>query len=102
RVAGVSVVVLVLSGIYATLDEVAVGVRGFVGSNWGQLVLLKVGLLAATLPLANANRLRNVPGVSTDPRRSLVRLRRFVALELVIVAWVVVATALLVYETPPT
>lgn len=102
KLAGVSVGVLVVSGVYATLNELDAGVGELFGSDWGRLVLLKVVLLAATMPLANVNRLRNVPGVGHDPVQGVPRLRRFVALELAIIIWVVGATSMLVYETPPT
>jgi copper transport protein len=100
-VAAISVGVLVVTGIYATFDELDAGLGELVGSAWGRLILAKVALLAATMPLANANRLRNVPDVGYDPVRGVPKLRRFVALELVIIVWVVGATAMLVYETPP-
>lgn len=102
KVAATSVGVLVISGVYATLNELDAGIGELFGSTWGRLVLLKVLLLAATMPLANVNRLRNVPDVEHDPIRGVPRLRRFVALELVIIVWVIGATAMLVYETPPT
>ncbi len=102
RIAGASVAVLVVTGIYATLNELGAGVGELVGSTWGRLILLKVLLLVATLPLANANRLRHVPSVSLDPVRGVPQLRRFVALELLVIVWVVGATSMLVYESPPT
>ncbi|MCW2962473.1 MAG: ycnJ 2 [Thermoleophilia bacterium] len=102
KLAATSVGVLVVTGIYATLNELDAGIGELFGSTWGRLVLLKALLLAATMPLANVNRLRNVPDIGHDPIQGVPRLRRFVALELVIVIWVVGATAMLVYETPPT
>jgi len=101
KLAAASVGMLVVTGVYATLNELNAGIGELFGSTWGRLVLLKVLLLAATMPLANVNRLRNVPDVGHDPVRGVPRLRRFVALELVIIIWVVGATAMLVYETPP-
>lgn len=101
RVAAVSVGVLVITGVFATFDELDAGLGELVGSDWGRLIIAKAALLVATMPLANANRLRNVPDVSRDPVRGVPRLRRFVAIELVIIVWVVGATAMLVYETPP-
>lgn len=101
RVAAVSVGVLVVTGLYATFDEIDVGFKALVDSTWGRLVLAKAALLASTMPLANSNRLRNVPDVWKAPGQGVPRLRRFVAWELVIIIWVVVATAMLVHETPP-
>lgn len=101
RVAAISVGVLVITGVFATFDELDAGLGELIGSNWGRLIIAKAALLVATMPLANANRLRNVPDVSHDPLRGVPRLRRFVAIELVIIVWVVGATAMLVYETPP-
>ena len=101
RVAAVSVGVLVVTGVYATFDELGAGIGELIGSTWGRLILAKAALLVATMPLANANRLRNVPDLTRDPIRGVPRLRRFVAIELVIIVWVVGATAMLVYETPP-
>jgi hypothetical protein len=43
-----------------------------------------------------------VPSVSRDPVRGVPQLRRFVALELLVIVWVVGATSMLVYESPPT
>ena len=99
--AAVSVGVLVVTGVFATFNELDAGIGELFGSTWGRLILLKVVLLGATMPLANANRLRNVPDVSHDPLRGVPKLRRFVAIELIIIVWVVGATAMLVYETPP-
>jgi copper transport protein len=101
KIAAVAVGVLVVTGVYATFDELDAGLGELFGSTWGRLILAKVALLVATMPLANANRLRNVPDVGYDPVRGVPRLRRFVAVELVIIVWVVGATAMLVYETPP-
>lgn len=100
-IAAGSVGVLVATGTYAVLDELDGSLGDFVGSGWGRLVLVKVVLLALALPLANVNRTRHVPGLATTPRESILGLRRYVAWELAIVAWVIVATAALVYETPP-
>lgn len=101
RIAGGSVAVLVVTGVYATMNELGAGLGELFGSAWGRLILLKVLLLVATLPLANANRLRHVPGVSSDPVRGIPKLRRYVALELLVIVWVVGATSALVYESPP-
>lgn len=101
RIAAVSVGVLVVTGVFAMFDELDAGFGELIGSTWGRLILAKAALLVATMPLANANRLRNVPDVRRDPMRGVPRLRRFVLVELVIIVWVVGATAMLVYETPP-
>lgn len=101
RIAFASVATLVVTGAYAAWNELGGSIGDLFGTTYGRLVLFKVVLLAATVPLAKANKEHHVPDLREVGPASLPRLRRFVAWEFAIVLWIVVATAALVYETPP-
>lgn len=93
RWAAVAVCWLVLGGVVQSLIEIGSDPRTLVTSRYGQLVLVKVGLLGAVLGVAFFSRrlvLRRSPG----------GLRRLVSAELGITAVVLVASSMLVQTTP--
>ena len=88
-VAGVGFAALQLGSLQALLD-----------SPYGQLVLLKSALLVLLLALAGANRFVLMPQLERSVPTAEVALRRAVVAEMVLVALVVSATAVL-SQTPP-
>lgn len=105
-VALASVVVLVLTGIYAAWDEIGFSWDGLLDTTYGRLVLAKSALLVATMPLANRNRTRHVPALAggdddaTPAAEAWPRLRRYVRGELVLLVLIIAATAWLVQSVP--
>lgn len=101
RAALVSVIVLVVTGLYAAWDEIGLSWSGLIGTTYGRLIVCKSLLLVATIPLANRNRVRHMPGIATTPITSWSLLRRYVRNELALLALVIAATAWLVQTPPP-
>jgi copper transport protein len=98
RWATLAVYWLVAAGVTQALIEVG-GPRELVGTAYGRLVLVKVGLLAAVLAVAAYSR-RLARAAGSAPARPAGRLRRSVAAEVAVAAVVLVASAALVQTTP--
>jgi copper transport protein len=102
----VSVLLLLGSGIGATVVHLPV-VSALWQTSYGKVILIKIGILALTLPLAGANLLRNKPGLvaaAVDPalgERPARLLRGLVSSEAILVAGAVFAAALLSSLAPP-
>ena len=99
RVAGYSLAVLCLSGVLRALAEVAAW-HALLGTLFGQLVVLKVGLVAVLAALGAYNRFRTVPAV-TRSLSSLRKLRRVGSVELGVASLALVAAATLSSSLPP-
>jgi len=95
--------VIVGTGVSNAWNEVG-GVPALVGTPYGRLVLLKVALLLAVLPLAVWNRRSLLPRLGGDGaavgRPAMRSLARFVAVEAIVGAALVVVAAALAL-TPP-
>lgn len=100
RVAFVAVVILVLTGTWASYEEIGLSKDALLDTTYGRLVIVKAALLLATLPIANLNRTRTVPGIRSGAEGSASRLRTYVRVEFGILVLVLAATAWLV-QTPP-
>jgi copper transport protein len=102
NVALVSVLVLVGSGTGASLEHVPT-LASLWQTSYGQAILVKVGLLSLTMPIAAVNLLRVKPGLSrVEVGETAARLlRRLVGVEVVIVAGIVLAAAVLSSLPPP-
>lgn len=100
RLAFASVVVLVLTGMWASWEEIGLSFDALTDTRYGWIVIAKVALLAATLPIANRNRARTVPAIRSGVDGAAGVLRRYVRFELAILVLVVAATAWLI-QTPP-
>ena len=103
NVALVSVLVLLGSGVWASILHLPV-LDALWLTSYGKVILIKAGILLATMPLAATNMLRNKPDLVADLERgrSAARLLRvFVGAEAVLVAGAVFAAALLSSLAPP-
>lgn len=100
RVAFVSVVLLVLTGTWASYEEIGLSKGALLDTTYGRLVIVKAALLLATLPIANLNRTRTVPGIRAGADGATARLRSYVRVEFGILVLVLAATAWLI-QTPP-
>jgi copper transport protein len=96
QVAAASLLVIGVTGLVRALDEVAAW-AALVDSLFGQLVLVKVGLLAVLASLGAINRLRSVPAA----QRTLAGLRRVGRVELGVAAVTLIASAILTSLVPP-
>jgi copper transport protein len=100
RVAFGAVVLLVLTGTWASYEEIGLSKDALLDTTYGRLVIVKAALLLATLPIANLNRTRTVPGIRSGADGAAARLRTYVRVEFGILVLVLAATAWLV-QTPP-
>jgi copper transport protein len=100
RLALIAVSAVVVTGATAAIIELD-GPGSLTSTAYGRLVLAKVLLLCAAIPLARRNQRRHVPAILRGAGDAVGELRRFVRWELVIAALIVLATAALVHETPP-
>jgi len=102
NVAFVSVLVLIASGTGASLEHLPT-VASLWETSYGQAILVKVGLLALTLPIAAVNLLRVKPGLShAEVGETAARLlRRTVGFEVALVAGIIFAAAVLSSLPPP-
>jgi copper transport protein len=89
-VAGVAILVVLLTGTLRAVDEIATWHELF-HTGFGQVVLIKVTLLGVLAVLGAVNRYRNVPAAKHNPRG----LRRVGTVELAVVTVVLLATAVL-------
>jgi copper transport protein len=101
RVALVSVMVLLGTGTWATVLKMPV-LAALWQTNYGKVILIKVGLLLVAMALAAVNLLRTKPQLVAGAGDSAARLlRRMVGGESVVVAGAVFAAALLSSLPPP-
>jgi copper transport protein len=105
-VAFVSVNLLIASGVGRTVVELPT-VSSLWQTSYGRTILVKVGLLGATMLIAAVNLLRTTPHLVASRERpefgapAAALLRRLVSVEVVIVAAVIVAAAVLSSLAPP-
>jgi copper transport protein len=100
RTAMTCVAVLVVTGAWAAYEEVGLSLDALVQTRYGYLVIAKVALLVATMPLANLNRVRTVPAVRAGSADAPARLRSYVRAEVGLLVLVLAVTAWLV-QAPP-
>jgi len=100
KLAGISLAVVVLTGVARTVDELG-GWRRLADSGFGRALDLKLILFAGLVALGALNRYRIVPLFSAGSRRrAAARLRRSVGAELSLAAAVLAAAALLSQLAP--
>ena len=100
RVALISVIVLVTTGLYAALAESDLSLTALVDTAYGRILGLKLALFGLTLSIANLNRTRNVPAIAAGAPDARARLKWFVRIEIAILVAVIGLTAWLI-ETAP-
>ena len=105
-VAFVTVLLLLATGVGETVVHLPV-VGALWQTSYGKVILVKIGILLATLPLAAANLLRSKPGLVAAAEQTALGerparlLRRLVGGEALLVAGAVFAAALLSSLAPP-
>ena len=100
KLAGISLAVVVVTGVARSVDEVG-GWGRLADSGFGRALDLKLLLFAGLVALGARNHYRLVPLVRTGPRRrAATRLRRSVGAELGLAAGVLAAAALLSQLAP--
>jgi copper transport protein len=106
NVAFLSVLLLLGTGIGETVVHLPV-LQALWQTSYGKVILIKIAILLATLPLAAANLLRSKPGLAaareqpTVGERPALLLRRLVGGEAFLIAGAVFAAALLSSLAPP-
>ncbi len=103
RLAFMSVLLIVASGIWASWQRVGLSADAWFSTTYGRLLIVKLGLFVATIPLAAANRLRHVPRLRSgwsNEQSARMALRRYVRVEAVLVIAVVSVTAWLIAQQP--
>lgn len=99
----VAVLTVVVTGIWNSWNQIG-NVASLLGTRYGHLLLLKLGLFAPIIALAAVNRLRLLPALSgegeTVGRPAMRRLARFVRLEFAL-GVAVLAVVILMAVTPP-
>lgn len=94
--AGIALGIVVGTGVLRAIDEVQAW-DALVTSRFGQLVLVKIGLLLTLVALGAVNRYRSIPAIPTTLRK----IRRVGAVELIVAGAVLVATGTLTGFPPP-
>ncbi len=102
RLAGIALGLVVVTGTLRALDELggAGRWRDLFSTSFGITLLVKIGLFVALVALAARNRYVNVPRYGNDPVRSR-SLSTTAAGEIVMVAMILAATAVLSQLPPP-
>lgn len=100
NVALASVIVLVVTGVYAAWAETGLGIDELRDSTYGRLVLAKSALLLVLVGMGAINRYLSVPQIARNEAGSASALRRLVLGEIVLLVLVVAVTAWLIDTTP--
>ena len=95
----VSVIVLALSGVYSAYLQVR-NLPALVGTRYGQVILVKAGLLALLVGLGALNQLGILPSIARQGARALRRLGQSVRVELVLGALALLAAGALTSLAP--
>lgn len=97
----VCVLTLLATGIYAALVQMDMSLNSLTDTQYGRLVLAKLFLFAATMPMAALNKSTLVPALENRPDDAPQLLRRYVYRELFILIAILGMTAALIGTTPP-
>ncbi len=74
---------------------------GLIGSTYGRLLLIKLGLVAGLLALAALNKLRFTPRIEAGDQAATVSLRRSIRAEIALAALILLITAMFTTLTGP-
>lgn len=98
-VAGWSVAVLALTGLFNAYETLGLNIEHLLYSDYGRTLLIKIWLFAVLLAIGGYNRYRLVPAVKEARARTL--LVRSVAIESVLMLVVIGVAAMLANTAPP-
>ncbi len=101
RIAFASVVVILVTGAYATYAELGTSFGDLVDSTYGRLIVAKLALYLGTMPLAWNNMSAFVPQVARRPEDAPRLLRQYVWRELFLVVVVLALTVWLIATPQP-
>jgi copper transport protein len=101
RTAFAAVLVILVTGTYATFAELGLHPGELVDSRYGRLILAKLLLYAATMPLAWNNMTTFVPAIRTRPDDAPGLLRQYVRRELFLLMVVIGLTVWLIATPQP-
>lgn len=101
RIAFASVVVLLLTGAYATFAELGRSFSDLVDSTYGRIIVAKLALYLGTMPLAFNNMSAFVPSIAHRPDDAPAMLRQYAWRELALVAAVIALTVWLIATPQP-
>ena len=101
RVAFVSVVVILASGLYAAAVELDLELESLTDSTYGRLVVAKLALYVAIMPLAWNNMRTFVPSITPHPGDATRLLRQYALRELVLLVAIVGMTVWLIATPQP-
>lgn len=94
QIASVAVPLLILAGAY--MGYVLVGsVAALLGTGYGQILIVKVALVAVLLGLAAANKLRFIPDIQAGDARAAGHLAQSITIEWVVILLILGTTAVL-------
>jgi copper transport protein len=96
----VSVVTIVVTGLYASFVEISLSVEALTNTTYGRLVLVKVALVLMVMPLAYTNKRRHVPALRNRESGARLRLRTYALVEALTLVVVIAATAWLIQSVP--
>jgi copper transport protein len=100
RLAVVIVAILVVAGVLLAILQLR-GLRPLWETSYGQLLLAKIGFVAALVGLATWNKWRLTPALVRGEKAAALALRRSIALEIVVAMAVLALTASLAAVPPP-
>lgn len=101
KIAFASVVVILVTGVYATYAELGTSFGDLVDSTYGRLIIAKLALYLGTMPLAWNNMSAFVPAVARRPADAPRLLRQYVWRELFLVMAVLALTVWLIATPQP-
>ena len=101
RLAVVAVAVLVVTGLILATLQLGGDVTALVDTPYGQLLLLKLALVALLLSLATYNKFRLTPALVGGQGDGAERLARAIRLEIAAIGLILAVTALLGQSPPP-
>jgi copper transport protein len=101
RLAVIAVAVLVATGLILATLQLGGDVTALVATPYGQLLLIKLGVVALLLLLAIYNKFRLTPALTDGAPDAVGRLSRAIRLEIAAVGLILAVTALLGQSPPP-
>jgi copper transport protein len=101
RLAVVAVGILLASGLTLAILQLGGNIAALVTTPYGQLLLLKLSLVALLLALAAFNKIRLTPALAGGDRDVAVRMKRSIRLEIAAIGLIVAVTTVLGQTPPP-